>query len=160
MTGCFFCQCPSTKELAHTRRRIKDAIKKQEENLDKFRVLNDNIQASGKETVGMLGDLNKMADKMETKWKEELVKKERKILTMCFDQFAFSDGNDGITNKQFLAFKHTLPMRYQERLTRLGHWGDIAGDDGIMQVNEFRKVLDAFTEDEIEEEFQKRRSRM
>lgn len=40
-----------------TRERIRDAIEKQEVNLSKFRVLNENIQATGKETVGLLGDL-------------------------------------------------------------------------------------------------------
>lgn len=141
-----------------TRERIRDAIEKQEVNLTKFRMLNENIQATGKETVGLLGDLNQMADKMETKWKEQLIQKERKILNLCFDRFEFHGGNDGITNKQFLQFKHTLPLRYQERLTRLGHWGQIAGDDGVMQVDEFRKVLDNFTEAEVEQGFQKRMS--
>eukprot|EP01084_Bolivina_argentea_P100358 180208_1 len=145
-------------ELAVTETRIRSAIERQKVSLGKFRELNVNLEATGKKNLELLGDLNKMADKMETKWKEELIKKERKILHVCFDRFDWKKGTDGISADQFTAFKQTLPMEYQYRLTRAGSWGTIAGDDGILQLEEFIEVLDNFAEKQVEDAHKKRMS--
>ena len=124
----------------------------------KFRQLNVNLEATGKKNLELLGDLNIMADKMETKWKEELVKKERKILHVCFDRFEWEDGADGISREQFTQFKLTLPMEYQLRLTRSGDWKSIAGDDGILQLDEFIDLLDNFAQDVVKTKHEKNMS--
>jgi len=143
-------------ELKDTRTRISEAIKRQEVNLGKFRLLNQNLQATGKQNLEILGNINEMAQKMENKWREELIKKERKILHVCFDRFEWEDDADGITREQFTQFKLTLPMEYQLRLTRAGDWQQIAGDDGILQLDEFIELLDNFAEDVAEQKHEKR----
>jgi len=142
-------------ELKDTSSRIKEAIKRQEISLAKFRQLNINLEATGKKNLEILGDLNKMADKMEDKWKEELIKKERKILHVCFDRFEWEDGADGISRHQFTQFKSTLPLEYQLRLTKTGDWKQIAGDDGILQLDEFIDLLDNFAEDVVQVKHEK-----
>lgn len=138
-------------ELKDTSHRIRDAIKRQEVNLSKFRQLNVNLQATGKQNLEILGNLNEMAKKMENKWKEQLYSKERKILHVCFDRFEWEDNADGITREQFTQFKLTLPMEYQLRLTRAGDWKEIAGDDGILQLDEFVELLDKFAMEEVDQ---------
>eukprot|EP01083_Nonionella_stella_P239790 838916_1 len=145
-------------ELKDTRMRIKDSIKRQEVNLGKFRRLNENLEATGKKNLEILGGLKEMAEKMENKWKEELVKKERKILHVCFDRFDWENNLDGITRKQFTEFKLTLPMEYQLRLTRAGDWKTIAGDDGILQLDEFVELLDNFAQDVVTQQHEVRMS--
>ena len=142
-------------ELKDTSTRIREAIKRQEISLAKFRQLNINLEATGKKNLEILGDLNKMADKMETKWKEELIKKERKILHVCFDRFEWENGADGISRAQFTQFKLTLPMEYQLRLTKAGDWKQIAGEDGILQLDEFIDLLDNFAEEVVEVKHEK-----
>eukprot|EP01084_Bolivina_argentea_P231857 390907_1 len=145
-------------ELKDTSGRIREAIKRQEVNLGKFRQLNVNLEATGKQNLELLGNLNSMADKMQKKWKEQLISKERKILHVCFDRFEWNAGVDGITREQFTQFKLTLPMEYQLRLTRAGDWREIAGEDGILQLDEFIEVLDNFAEDVVVDKQDKRAS--
>eukprot|EP01083_Nonionella_stella_P239789 838915_1 len=147
-------------ELKDTRMRIKDSIKRQEVNLGKFRRLNENLEATGKKNLEILGGLKEMAEKMENKWKEELVKKERKILHVCFDRFEWENGADGISSKQFLQFKQTLPLEYQLRLTKKGDWKSIAGHDGILQLDEFVELLDNFATDVVDTSHEKRMTSM
>jgi len=147
-------------ELKDTSTRIREAIARQEVSLGKFRQLNTNLEATGKKNLELLTDLNSMADKMEKKWKQELVKKERKILDVCFDRFEWEDGADGISREQFTQFKLTLPMEYQLRLTRAGDWKTIAGDDGILQLDEFIDLLDKFAEEVVEVKHERRMSQM
>ena len=104
----------------------------------------------------LLQNLNSMANKMENKWRDELVKKERKILHVCFDRFEWRDGADGISREQFTQFKLTLPMEYQLRLTRTGDWKTIAGDDGILQLEEFIELLDTFADEVATQKHEKR----
>eukprot|EP01083_Nonionella_stella_P239788 838914_1 len=145
-------------ELKDTRGRIRDAIKRQEVNLKKFRQLNVNLEATGKQNLELLGNLNSMASRMETKWKDQLFSKERKILHVCFDRFDWENNLDGITRKQFTEFKLTLPMEYQLRLTRAGDWKTIAGDDGILQLDEFVELLDNFAQDVVTQQHEVRMS--
>ena len=104
----------------------------------------------------LLQNLNSMANKMEGKWRDELIKKERKILHVCFDRFEWRDGVDGISRDQFTQFKLTLPMEYQLRLTRAGDWNQIAGDDGILQLDEFVELLDSFADEVATQKHEKR----
>ncbi len=73
-------------ELKDTRGRIQQAIRRQEVNLQKFRQLNVNLEATGKQNLELLGNLQSMAVNMETKWKDPLFLKERQIF-FCFDRF-------------------------------------------------------------------------
>jgi len=143
-------------ELTDTQGRIRQAIKRQEVNLGKFRELNKNLEATGKQNMELLQNLNSMANKMENKWRDELIKKERKILHVCFDRFEWRDGADGISREQFTEFKLTLPMEYQLRLTRTGDWKTIAGDDGILQLEEFIELLDTFADEVATQKHEKR----
>eukprot|EP01084_Bolivina_argentea_P096113 172789_1 len=140
-------------ELKDTRGRIRDAIKRQEVNLKKFRQLNVNLEATGKQNLELLGDLQSMADKMETKWKAGLISKERKVLHVCFDRFEWEVDYDGITREQFTQFKMTLPPEYQLRLTRAGGWNSIVGDDDILQLDMFVELLDNFAQDLVEQNY-------
>ena len=125
-------------------------------NLGKFRELNKNLEATGKQNMELLQNLNSMANKMENKWRDELIKKERKILHVCFDRFEWEDGADGISREQFTQFKLTLPMEYQLRLTRTGDWKSIAVDDGILQLDEFIELLDTFADEVATQKHEKR----
>eukprot|EP01084_Bolivina_argentea_P039958 73829_1 len=100
-----------------------------------------------------------MAKRITTRWKDQLYCKERKILHLCFDRlFEWEDGNDGITREQFTQFKLTLPIEYQLRLTRAGEWKTIAGDDGILHLDEFVELLDNFAQDSVAQRHEKRMS--
>eukprot|EP01083_Nonionella_stella_P305860 1068650_1 len=147
-----------TKEaLKATSKQIKDSVKRKQISLGKFRQLNTNLEAIGNNHLDILKDLNQMASAMEERWKEQLVVNERKILHICFDRFTWEEGHDGIyisrehdTNimreqftqfmrEQFTQFKFTLPLEYQLRLTRVGDWETIAGQDGILQFEDTSK---------------------
>lgn len=138
-------------ELKDTSVRIRDAIKRQEVSLSKFRTLNTNLKATGKDTLEAMGNFHVLVGNMEKKWKENLMSKERKILNVCFDRFEWTQADDGITAQQFNEFKKTLPIQYQYRLNQIGDWKQIAGDDGILQIDEFTELLDNFVEEVVED---------
>eukprot|EP00483_Globobulimina_turgida_P013461 UN13485 len=133
--------------LSDTSGRIRQAIARQEVSLGKFRQLNVNLKATGHANLELMGNLNSMAKKMEGKWKAQLFAKERKILHVCFDRFEWGANVDGITREQFTEFKLTLPLPYQLRITRAGDWRQIAGEDGILQLDEFVALIDTFAQD-------------
>lgn len=138
-------------ELSETQKRIRESVKRQEVSLVKFRQLNNNLKATGGKNLDLIKDLHEMSLKMERQWKEQLIKKERKILNVCFERFGWVGGNDGLSRQQFTEFKMTLPMEYQLRITKAGDWQSIAGDDGILQLDEFTEFLDKFAEDVVGE---------
>lgn len=120
--------------------------------------MNKNLEATGKQSLEILSNLNGMANKMSTKWKDQLFAKERKILHVCFERFEWQNDATGITQTQFNEFKMTLPMDYQLRLTKQGDWRQIAGNDGILQQDEFIELLDNFASEKIEIEYVKKMS--
>ena len=93
-------------------------------------------------------NIEEMARKMENKWTEQVRRKERRILHIIFDRFARENGVDELTRQQFTQFKLTCPMEYQLRLTRIAtDWETIAGEDGILQLDEFSDLLDTFADE-------------
>ena len=151
------CTFTGPSELVDTQKRIRSAIESREVRLCKFRVLNVNLAAMGTRGLELLGDLNEMADKMEDKWREELVKKERKILYLVLDRFEPDADKNGFTFTQYNEFKRLLPMHYQERLMQRGDWKSIAGEDGVMRRAEFYALVDAFAEEHVMNQQETRR---
>ena len=68
---------------------------------------------------------------------------------ICFDRFEWEDGSDGISRSQYVEFKQTLPIEFQFRLSKAGDFKDFAGDDGVLQLDEFIKILDTFAEEMV-----------
>ena len=47
-------------------------------------------------------------------------------------------------------------MEYQLRLTRAGDWHQIAGDDGILQLDEFVELIDSFADEVATQKHEKK----
>jgi len=49
---------------------------------------------------------------------------------------------NGLTERTFNEFLQELPVRYQARFRKMGDFKQLAGDDGILDVQEFKTILD------------------
>merc|ERR1719336_491771 len=56
------------------------------------------------------------------------------------------DDEEGLSFEEFQEFKSHLPMAYQLRMAKLGTWQQIAGDDGVLQFDEFQELMDNFVD--------------
>merc|ERR1712087_146228 len=72
--------------------------------------------------------------------------RERKVLSVIFDRVEMGDDEEGLSFEEFQEFKEHLPMTYQLRMAKLGTWLEIAGDDGVLQFDEFQQLMDNFVD--------------
>merc|ERR1712083_815602 len=89
---------------------------------------------------------NEMVKKMQGRWAEELKRRERKVLSVIFDRVEMGDDEEGLSFEEFQEFKGHLPITYQLRMAKLGTWLEIAGDDGVLQFDEFQELMDNFVD--------------
>lgn len=124
-------------------------------NIEKLGSLNENLKTMGTKKKQGISKLHDMSARMCDKWRDQLVKKQKRILNICFERFQFEKGKDGITHEQYINFRRLLPLAYQLKLAKKGHWSVIAGEDGILQYSEFVELMDDFAEEEMQAQFMK-----
>ena len=82
---------------------------------------------------------------------QKLARKEKEILLEVYEHCEMTDGEDGLSKKEFESYWTQLPSGYVQRWKAMDTtFEDLAGSDGILDWQEFRKLLDQFAEDENE----------
>ena len=80
---------------------------------------------------------------------ESLIRHEKEILNKVYDHLEWKDDKDGLTKEEFDEFLAALPQSYRERFDEYGQkFEQMAGDDGILDYNEFTQLVDKFAEAE------------
>ena len=131
------------------RRKIRKALKRQRKNIAKFRNLNGNLSAVGKNSLKAIGNLNAMVANMQRRWAEELKRKERKVLAVIFDRVELQDDAAGLDINEWQQFREFLPPEYQMRMNRMGTWDEISGGDGLLEFHEFQVLMERFVDDVV-----------
>jgi len=127
---------------------LQQSTEKQKENLHHLTQLNQNLSSIGTNNNDTMHKVQNMSKTMVSKWKEQLLSHERRLLSKVFDQLEFKDNNEGIQEDEFNQFLELLPVRYQARFRKLGDFKQLAGDDGKIDYEEFKKLLDNMADQE------------
>jgi len=130
---------------------LRESTEKQKENLHNLNQLNQNLSTLGGVNNDAMNRLQDMSKKMASQWKTQLVKHERDLLFSVYEQHEFKDNQAGLQEDEYRQFLEALPLKYQQRFHKMGTFKELAGDDGILDSEEFKSILDKMSEQEIEQ---------
>jgi len=142
----------ASTQLRSTEDALRQSTEKQKENLHVLNELNNNLSNVSSNNSEALSKIQALSKNMVIKWKDQLLSHERDMISKVFDQFEFKDNSSGLNEQEFGEFLSTLPVRYQARFRKMGDFKKLAGDDGILDFDEFKTVLDKMAEQEAVDE--------
>mmetsp|Transcript_61275 Transcript_61275/g.97535 ORF Transcript_61275/g.97535 Transcript_61275/m.97535 type:complete len:279 (-) Transcript_61275:1047-1883(-) len=137
------------EQLSSVEAGLKESNRKLKENVEKFRKLDENLKKLADSNIEGLEKLQKSSEQVMKTMQESLVRHEKEILNKVFDHLELGDNREGLTKAEFEEFWKQMPSSYAERWRKKKQkFEDIAGDDGILDYDEFTKLCDQFAEDE------------
>jgi len=139
-------------QLRATEDALRLSTEKQKENLHQLTQLNNNLSNVSTNNNEAMSKIQNLSKTMVTKWKDQLLSHEREMLSKVFDQFEFKDNSAGLNEQEFNEFLELLPVRYKARFRKMGDFKKLAGDDGILDFDEFKTILDKMSEQEAVDE--------
>ena len=89
-----------------------------------------------------MSKISLMVKEMKEKWEKELLKHQRSIFTQVFDEMEFNENQEGMNINEYNSFLNALPPSYANYLEKQGTFNALAGNDGIVDINEFCNILD------------------
>ena len=120
-----------------------------EANVEKFRQLDKNLKSLGEENIKDLEKLQARSRQVMRQINEDKIRHEKEILQKVFDHLELLDKEEGFTEEEFNQFWQQMPNSYHKRFKETGLTFDkIAGDDGIIDQEEFTKMVDELAEEE------------
>jgi len=101
---------------------------------------------------GLKGDTTKINQEFEQailQYHHMLEVNERALLDKAYQHIEGSDGIKGLSENEFSDLLFSLPTRYKLRFENIGlKFEDFAGDDGIIDHNEFKRFMDKMVQQE------------
>ena len=132
--------------LRESQDRIRSANLKNRENLNQFAQLQETMKKMNLHTVDELKGITDKANRIGSKWQDQLIEHERDMLHTVFDRYEEASGKSGMTIKEFEEFSKQLPESYQRRFARLGTFDKISHDGVHLNFSDFNEALDLFAE--------------
>ena len=84
-------------------------------------------------------------------WRSSLIQQEKDLISEVFDRFEMKDDQEDMNKEEFNEFLKALPKKYQNRTKQLAlDFDSVAGDDKILSLDEFQKMLDVWVEKGID----------
>jgi len=128
-------------ELRESNQRLKV-------NLEKFRELDNNLKNLAGSNLEGLEKLQKSSKAVMDRWKESLIKNEKQILNKVYEAFEYKDDKEDMNEEEFNEFLSNLPTEYRKKFQSIGKtFKELAGDDNLMQYDEFRNLVDVWAEE-------------
>jgi len=139
----------ASENLTNVEVKLKESNQKLKANLEKFRELDKNLKQLSGSNIEGLEKLQTSCEAVMNRWKESLIKHEKTLLNKVFDEFEMNDSKPDMSKEEFIQFINALPPSYQDRWTNMNTtFEELAGDDNIMQYEEFRNLVDRWAEEE------------
>merc|ERR1712154_566222 len=133
------------EELGATADRLNQTTKSYQENISKFKALDEKLGKLADDNIAGLEKLQEMSKTVQDSIQKELVQHERDILMRVQETMEFGDDTEGLTEDEYNRFIDYLPVTFQQRFEKMGQsFSDIAGKDGILDMDEFTKICDEF----------------
>eukprot|EP01084_Bolivina_argentea_P070876 128877_1 len=112
------------------------------------------MKKHGYSVFEILAKFNDSSNKLvKHKFVDQVISRERDMLSGIFDRSNRNDGMDGLNSDQFEEFMEQLPSDAKRRFEQVGSFEHLAGDDGIVDWYEFRVALNKFEEISLKEFF-------
>merc|ERR1712129_551877 len=131
------------EELGATADRLNQTTKSYQENISKFKALDEKLGKLADDNIAGLEKLQEMSATVQDSIQKELVQHQRDILMRVQETMEFGDDKEGMSEDEYNRFIQLLPRNFQRRFENMQHsFDEIAGDDGILDLVEFTKICD------------------
>merc|ERR1712048_1452477 len=118
----------ASEQLSSVESGLKESNRRLKENVEKFK---------------------KSSEQVMRTMQESLIRHEKDILNKVFDHMEFGDNKPGLSKEEFAGFWKQMPNSYALRWEKTGQtFEEIAGDDGVLDYQEFTAMCDQFAEQE------------
>merc|ERR1719229_2180666 len=137
------------EQLSSVEAGLKESNRKLKENVEKFRKLDENLKKLADSNIEGLEKLQKSSAQVMKTMQENLIRHEKQILMKVFDHLEMKDKKDGLSEEEFDNFWTQMPASYVQRWNAMNTtFEKISGDDGVLDYDEFRRLVDQFAEEE------------
>eukprot|EP00484_Ammonia_sp_Unknown_P022659 CAMPEP_0197025802 /NCGR_PEP_ID=MMETSP1384-20130603/6021_1 /TAXON_ID=29189 /ORGANISM="Ammonia sp." /LENGTH=269 /DNA_ID=CAMNT_0042454373 /DNA_START=88 /DNA_END=897 /DNA_ORIENTATION=- len=131
------------EQLDRTANELQNTTKAYAENIEKFRALDERLSKLSGDNIAGLEKLQEMSKKVQDSVQKELVQHERDILMKVQEAMEFGDDKEGLSEDEYNKFVSALPDTFQARFESV-NFADVAGDDGVLDFEEFTQMADQF----------------
>merc|ERR1712130_390279 len=136
------------RELHSVNSSLKATTRNYEDNIEKFRTLDDRLHSLGDDSIAGMQKLKEMSKTVQSSIQREMVKHEREIIYTVQEALEYGDGKDGLDEAEFNRFVAALPKNFRKRFESMNQtFDDLACEDGIVDMNEFTDLADRFAEE-------------
>jgi hypothetical protein len=101
------------------------------------------IAKDSEELAGIIDETNQIFSDT----KRAMLQNERASLLNTYYQVCYLDRSDGMSAREYERFLGMLSEKHRAMFTKRGTFEDLAGEDGIMDANEFQVVLEHVLKD-------------
>merc|ERR1719150_1632728 len=123
------------EELGATADRLNQTTKSYQENISKFKALDEKLGKLADDNIAGLEKLQEMSKTVQDSIQKELVQHQRDILMRVQETMEFGDDKEGMSEDEYNRFIGYLPLGFQKRFEEMGKsFADMAGDDGVMDL--------------------------
>merc|ERR1711879_429445 len=134
------------EELAAVNADLMETSQQYRANIRRFQEIDEKLKTLGDDNIAGLENLREMSKNVMGSLKKEMFQHQRDILRTTQQAFEFGDDNEGMNKEEYERFLGALPPEFRERFESMGQtFEDIAGDDGIIDLDEFTELADRFS---------------
>merc|ERR1719427_286029 len=141
------------RELTATHDALTETTDEYKANISKFKQLDEKLNSLADDSIEGLGALKEMSKTVQESIQKELVQHEREILLSVQEAMELRDDQEGLTENEFNQFVNALPANFQERFSTMSERGksfkEMAGDDGVLDLDEFSEICDEFAKEVV-----------
>merc|ERR1719233_2184127 len=133
-------------ELSAINADLMETSNEYKKNIAKFSEIDNKLKTLGDDNIAGLETLREMSTTVIGSLKKELIQHERDILRTAHQSFELSgDAEEGMNKEEYERFLAALPEEFRLRFQNMGKtFEEIAGDDGVIDLDEFTKLCDDF----------------
>merc|ERR1719433_308181 len=134
------------EELAAVNADLMETSQQYRANIRRFQEIDEKLKTLGDDNIAGLENLREMSKNVMGSLKKEMIQHQRDILRTTQQAFEFGDDNEGMNKEEYERFLGALPPEFRERFESMGQtFEDIAGDDGVIDLDEFTELAERFS---------------
>eukprot|EP01083_Nonionella_stella_P119643 357839_1 len=95
-------------ELKNVHNKLQNINDRTKENNMKFRQIEDNLKITNYDAVNGIENIRTHATRLAKNWKQNLMQRERDVITKVYDRIEGSDKTEGVSRQEFEQFSEML----------------------------------------------------
>merc|ERR1712083_361587 len=135
------------EELAAINADLMETSNEYRANIGRFQEIDEKLKTLGDSNIAGLEALQEMSHHVMGSLKKEMIQHQRDILRTTHEAVEYGDDDqEGMNKQEYERFLAALPAEYRDRFLSMGKtFEDIAGDDGVIDLDEFTALADKFS---------------